>query len=306
MSKPLPRLPSVRDLIKLYGLSAKSQLSQNFILDKNITDKIARCADINPAQAAVIEVGPGPGLLTRSLLDLGVQRMVVVEKDARFLPTLHQLADAAGGRLKVIHGDMLRVKHDQLLELLGQTPARSVDQDVRFHLVGNLPFSVATPLLAQWLNHLSQKSGIFANPDTSMTLMFQDEVAQRIVAPVATSPRGRLSIAAQSLCHTHIAYPLSASVFVPQPKVNAAVVGLTPLREPLLKVPFSQLEHVTRFLFSSRRKTLRRTIKNLDPQYLPLIDQCGIDANLRAQDLTTEEFNTFAEVLMQAKVPLPP
>ncbi|KAJ1990868.1 hypothetical protein H4R33_001573 [Dimargaris cristalligena] len=302
--RPLPRLPAVRDLIKLYGLSAQSQLSQNFILDKNITDKIARCADIGPSESVIVEVGPGPGLLTRSLLDLGIENMVAVEKDSRFLPTLSQLADASDSRLKVIQGDMLTVQHDDILKALGLTIPQTKIKQV--HILGNLPFSVATPLLAQWLGGLSARTGIFASFETSMTLMFQKEVAERIVAPVSTSPRGRLSVAAQSLCHTNLVYRVPADSFVPRPKVDAAVVHLVPLRESLLKVTFPELEHVSRFLFSSRRKTLRRIMKNLDSEAPAVLDQCQMDGNLRPQDLTNEAFNTLARAIVDSKLTLPP
>ncbi|KAJ1913230.1 hypothetical protein IWQ60_009294 [Tieghemiomyces parasiticus] len=303
-SRGLPRLPAVRDLIKLYGLSAKSQLSQNFILDKNVTDKIAKCANIIPENSVVVEVGPGPGLLTRSLLDLGVRNLVAVEKDRRFVPALEQLAEASGGRLKIIQGDMLKVDHMDILARFGNPTSQ--DSDTTLHLVGNLPFSVATPLLAQWLGRLWEKSGFFARHQSAMTLMFQKEVADRIVAPVSTSPRGRLSVAAQSLCRARLAYNLPGSSFVPRPKVDAAVVHLTPLDQPLLAVTFAELEHVSRFLFSSRRKTLRRIMRNWDDRGLVCLEESDLDANVRPQDLTTEQFNRLAASIVRSNLVMPP
>ncbi|KAJ1928554.1 hypothetical protein IWQ60_001929 [Tieghemiomyces parasiticus] len=269
-SRGLPRLPAVRDLIKLYGLSAKSQLSQNFILDKNVTDKIAKCANIIPESSVVVEVGP----------------------------------EASGGRLKVIQGDMLKVDHMDILARFGNPTSQ--DPDTTLHLVGNLPFSVATPLLAQWLGRLWEKSGFFARHQSAMTLMFQKEVADRIVAPVSTSPRGRLSVAAQSLCRARLAYNLPGSSFVPRPKVDAAVVHLTPLDQPLLAVTFAELEHVSRFLFSSRRKTLRRIMRNWDDRGLVCLEESDLDANVRPQDLTTEQFNRLAASIVRSNLVMPP
>ncbi|KAJ1984770.1 hypothetical protein H4R34_000458 [Dimargaris verticillata] len=301
--KPLPRLPTVRDLIKLYGLGAKSQLGQNFILDKNVTDKIVRCADISDPDSAVLEVGPGPGLLTRSLLETGVRAVIAVEKDARFLPSLNQLADATDSRLKIINEDVLKLDYAQVLEALNThtVPGSPVQT---LHIMGNLPFNIATPLLLQWLHALSTSSGIFGHMNTSFTLMFQKELAERLVAPPGTGNRGRLSITVQSLCHAKMAYQLPSTSFVPRPKVDAGVVHLTPRPTSLLQVPLSSLEYVMRFFFSYRRKTLGRIIKNLDAQYLPWLDACDLDPQLRPQDLTNEQANQLAKVVIESKVAL--
>ncbi|CAO3703912.1 unnamed protein product [Rhizopus stolonifer] len=167
----LPRLPSIRELIKIYGLSAKSRFSQNFILDKNITDKIVRTAQISKNTPLVVEVGPGPGLLSRFIIDSGAKDIVAVEKDDRFIPTLNQLSEASGNRFRTIHGDALTVHYQ---EILSHTP---LDSDLPIHIIGNLPFNIATPLLFQWLHQRANQQALFGEKnDVWLTLMFQKEV----------------------------------------------------------------------------------------------------------------------------------
>lgn len=254
----LPRLPAVRDLVQLYGLKARSQLSQNFILDKNITDKIVRSSQTQYApDSLVVEVGPGPGLLTRSLLDAGVQRLIAVEKDSRFLPSLHQLAEASDHRLTILHGDMLKVTPEDIQALL---PAHTKPSSL--HIVGNLPFGIASPLLITWLRGIYGSSDLFSlAPPASLTLMFQKEVANRLVAPVRTPGRGRLSVMTQAICDPHISYKVPARIFVPSPDVDASIVHLVPSEQRLLQGSYKHLEDLVRFCFSKRRKTLGHTLR---------------------------------------------
>ncbi|KAG0212705.1 Dimethyladenosine transferase 1, mitochondrial [Mortierella sp. GBA30] len=266
--RKLPPLPPIRDLIRVYGLSASQKFSQNFILDKNVTDTIAQHAKISTQDDLVVEVGPGPGLLTRSILDAGARRVVVVEKDPRFLPTLQQLAEASDQRLGIIMGDMLKLDHANILKAASalhnpptdissaaSSTSRSTEQDdmdldqkqydeywrpmdghhASIRLLGNLPFGVASPLLIQWLKMMALRQGIFqAENKVSMTLMFQKEVAEGIVAPPSHPQRSRLSVMAQALCNVKMAYKLSSGVFVPKPKVDAAVVHFEKKAEPLV------------------------------------------------------------------------
>lgn len=270
-SNLLPPLLSVRDIIRLYGLTARSQLSQNFLLDLNITgacaslqsgrrrahgerrlDRIVRCV---PAieNAVVVEVGPGPGSLTRSLLQSKAHCVIGVEKDARFMPSLHvrsramtaqcaidaslgrqMLADASRGRFHPIQGDILEATHSSLLDAVNAQMAKGSS----LRLVGNLPFNVATPLLIKWLRMLSYRQGIFApDRDVSMTLMFQKEVAQRMIAPPRRPERGRLAILAQHLCHVSTVYDIPRTAFVPRPDVTATVVNLSPRPKPYAGTP---------------------------------------------------------------------
>ncbi|KAF9343382.1 Dimethyladenosine transferase 1, mitochondrial [Mortierella sp. AD094] len=269
--KTLPPLPPIRDLIRVYGLSANQKFSQNFILDKNVTDTIVRHAKISPQDDLVVEVGPGPGLLTRSILDAGARRVVVVEKDNRFVPALQQLSEASDQRLGIIMGDMLQLDHADIFKAArelsvsplissapttAKTTTNNPDQSSQDHydqtvdsnilrplddnnatirLLGNLPFGVASPLLIQWLKMMALRQGIFqANNKVSMTLMFQKEVAEGIAAPPGHPQRSRLSIMAQSICNVKMAYKVPSGVFVPKPKVDAAVVHFEKKEEPLM------------------------------------------------------------------------
>ncbi|KAL7749721.1 COPII coat GTPase [Sorochytrium milnesiophthora] len=292
----LKRLPTVKDIIRIYGLRAQAELSQNFILDQNVTDKIASLVNRDRLpwdDSLVVEVGPGPGLLTRSLIQAGAKRMVVVEKDARFLPTLQQLAEATGGEMKIIHGDVLKTPHEHILAAAGRMPKR-------IHIVGNLPFSVATPLLFSLLEHCFYRRGLFAGspPPVDMTLMFQHEVAARITAPVSTPSRSRISVMAQAVCDVDYTYTVPAKVFVPKPKVDAGVVTFRPLVQSMLQdVPLEALETAARFAFSTRRKIVKNALSmHISEQdtVARLLDASGIDGQLRAQDISTEAFFTEA------------
>lgn len=294
----MAKLPTVRDLVKLYGLSAKATLSQNFIFDKNITDKIVRCAGITAKDALVVEVGPGPGLLTRSILDTNVSNVIALEKDERFLPSLQQLADTADNRLKILQGDALKMPQNKILELANLV---ANEPSQRVHIVGNLPFNVATPLLIQWLQQLNRKEGLFGNADVWMTLMFQKEVAQRICAPINTSERGRLAVIAQTLCKAQIPYVVPSTAFLPKPKVDAAIVHLQPL--PSQDIPYSLLEDILRFFFTRKRKATSH-ILNLLQSKLELAEPIlsDIPSNARPENITNEQFVALANTLRAAGV----
>ncbi|KAJ1806453.1 hypothetical protein LPJ56_005126 [Coemansia sp. RSA 2599] len=304
----LPKLPSIRDLIRIYNLKAKQQLSQNFIMDKNITDKIVSLAGLELDRALCVEVGPGPGLLTRSILDSGAQNVIAVEKDPRFIPTLRQLQEASDGRFDVLLGDMLKIDHSHITQSglqLGSNADGHIQSFDHVHLLGNLPFGVATPMLIQWLQLLSLKQGIFGSSNVSMSLMFQKEVGDRIVAGASDSARGRLSVVSQSICDAFKVYNVPASGFVPRPKVDATVVQLRPLEKPLLRSSLSTLEHVVRFSFMKRRKMLARIFKDWDPERIALLEECEIDPTLRPQDVSTEKFCQLAHIIEQRGIKLP-
>ncbi|KAJ1786456.1 hypothetical protein LPJ59_005928 [Coemansia sp. RSA 2399] len=306
--KKLPKLPSIRELVRLYNLRAKQQLSQNFIMDKNVTDKIVSLAGLELNNALCVEVGPGPGLLTRSILDHGASTVVAVEKDERFGPTLQQLQEASDGRLRVLLGDMLKIDHQQIIDNGLKLRSGNGEKSEPFeyvHLLGNLPFNVATPLLIQWLHFLSMQQGIFGAPNVSMTLMFQKEVADRITATVSESSRGRLSIVAQSLCDAFRLYNVPGTSFVPRPKVDASVVQLRPLEKPLLQSSLKTLEHLTRFTFMKRRKMLARIFKDWDSNQLALLEECEIEPTLRPQDVPTDKFCLLAGIIEQRGIKLP-
>ena len=269
----LADLPSLRESLDEHGLSAKKSFGQHFLLDLNITRKIARLAGPLEGQT-VIEVGPGPGGLTRALLEAGAQ-VIAVEKDPRFLPLLAELAGAAPGRLTLIEGDALTVDEAQLLD---GKPG---------HVVSNLPYNVGTPLLIKWLTGPWRPK--------SMTLMFQREVAQRIAAQAGDDAYGRLAVISQALATAQVVMDLPARAFTPPPKVASAVVRLDPLASPPGAGLIKALEQVTAAAFGQRRKMLRSSLKALGGE--AFCAKADIDSNLRAEVVDIAGFLKLAASL---------
>jgi len=276
---PLMALPPLREVIARFGLSARKQLGQNFILDLNLTRRIARAAG-DLSTGTTIEIGPGPGGLTRALLLEGAAKVVAIEKDTRCLAALAELADASKGRLHLIEADALQTCYADI----GETPRR---------IVANLPYNIATPLLIGWLGSIA------ANPKTldSLTLMFQQEVAERLYAIPATKAYGRLSVLTQWLCDCRPLFLIAPSAFVPPPKVTSAVVQLVPLGQPRAEAKLPMLERVTAAAFGQRRKTLRQALKSLGVPAQDLLARADIDGRRRGETLTVEEFCALARTL---------
>ncbi|KAF9190830.1 Dimethyladenosine transferase 1, mitochondrial [Haplosporangium sp. Z 11] len=291
---------------------------------------IAQHGKISVKDDLVVEVGPG------------ARRVIVVEKDPRFMPTLQQLTEASDYRLGVIMGDMLKLDHSlifkeatnissapesglhiatqatQATQASDLTPEEQLqipldDQNATIRLLGNLPFGVASPLLVQWLKMMALRQGIFqAQNQVTMTLMFQKEVAEGIVAPPNHPQRSRLSIMAQALCNVKMAYKLPASVFVPRPKVDAAVVHFEPKAKPLMPGSVEKLEDVARYYFNKRRKTMGHNTARMAkaaPHVKPILDEWiaegGWDMNMRTQEVSTEQFCALARKLDQAQIKIP-
>ncbi|MDR3506528.1 MAG: 16S rRNA (adenine(1518)-N(6)/adenine(1519)-N(6))-dimethyltransferase RsmA [Caulobacteraceae bacterium] len=278
----LADLPPLRESLESHGLFAKKSFGQHFLLDLNITRKIARLA--GPLEGcAVIEVGPGPGGLTRALLEAGA-RVIAVEKDPRFLPLLAELADAApAGALTVIEADALAVDEQALAaEHAPGLPVR---------VVSNLPYNVGTPLLIKWL------TGPF-KPEL-MALMFQKEVAQRITAGVGDEAYGRLAVIAQALTKAAIVMEAPARAFTPPPRVDSAVVRLVPLADPPPAKVIAALETVTAAAFGQRRKMLRASLKQLGGE--TLCAAAGIEADRRAETVPVEGFLKLAQVVLNRR-----
>ena len=274
----LADLPPLRESLEPYGLVANKGFGQHFLLDLNITRKIARLAGADESMA-VIEIGPGPGGLTRALLETGA-RVIAVEKDARFLPLLETIAHAADGRLTLIHADALAVDEAALVAEHGAgLPAR---------IVANLPYNVGTPLLIKWL------TGPF-RPE-AMALMFQKEVAERIVAGVGDDAYGRLAVISQALCEAAIVMVLPARAFTPPPKVDSAVVSLKPLPTRPRDALIGALERVTAAAFGQRRKMLRSSLKGLGGA--DLCDAAGLEPDRRAETIPVAGFLALAEALI--------
>jgi 16S rRNA (adenine1518-N6/adenine1519-N6)-dimethyltransferase len=267
-------LPPLRDSLAGHGLLANKAFGQHFLLDLNVTRKIARLA--GPLEGeAVIEVGPGPGGLTRALLEAGA-RVIAVEKDARFLPLLAELSDAAGdSALTVVEADAL---HADEAALLGGR---------RGHVVSNLPYNVGTPLLIKWLTGDWRPA--------SMTLMFQKEVADRIAAAAGDEAYGRLSVIAQAVCTARVVMDLPAKAFTPPPKVASAVVRLDPHPQPLDPALVRKLERVTAAAFGQRRKMLRASLKALGGE--ALCRSAGIEPDARAETIDVAGFLRLAAAL---------
>ncbi len=279
----LAALPPLREALAEHGLMANKGLGQHFLLDLNITRKIARLA--GPLDHCVtIEVGPGPGGLTRALLEAGA-RVIAVEKDPRFLPLLAELQAAAPGRLTVVQADALEVDERAL--------ADAVEPGAPVRIVANLPYNVGTPLLIKWL------TGPLA-PE-SMSLMFQKEVAQRIAARVGASAYGRLAVIAQAVAEAEIVMDLPARAFTPPPKVASAVARLTPRADRPSEVLLSALEKVTREAFGQRRKMLKSSLKLLGGS--ELCEAAAINPEARAETIDVAGFLRLAQQLAAQPAP---
>ena len=262
-------------MIAKFDLAAKKSLGQNFLLDLNLTRKIARAAGA-PEGGVFYEVGPGPGGLTRALLMEGAQKVVAVERDARCLPALAEIAQAFPGQLEVIPGDAMDIDAAALFP----NGAR---------IAANLPYNVGTALLIEWLT--STQWPPFWK---SCTLMFQKEVAQRIVAQPGTEHYGRLAVLAGWRTHAKILFDVPRQAFVPPPKITSAVVRLEPLAEPAAPCAIAALERVSAAAFGQRRKMLRQSLKSLSPDAEARITAAGIAPTARPEDLTISQFAALA------------
>jgi 16S rRNA (adenine1518-N6/adenine1519-N6)-dimethyltransferase len=262
-------------VIGRFGLRADKRLGQHFLLDPQLLAKIARAAGDLRGQT-VLEVGPGPGGLTRALLDAGAARVIAIERDPRCVAALAELAATAAGRLEVIAADALSVD-----------PAGLGVADLV--AVANLPYNIGTALLLRWLDRID----LFA----SLTLMFQREVAERLAAAPGTAAYGRLSVMAQWLCEVRILLHLPARAFVPPPQVASALVGLRPRPQPLAPADKRQLERVARAAFGQRRKMLRSSLKGVSAAPDALLAAAGVTPTARAEDLDVDGFCRLARCL---------
>jgi len=269
-------LPPLRDVITRHGLDAKKALGQNFLLDLNLTQKIARTA--GPLEdVTVIEVGPGPGGLTRAILSLGAKKVIAIERDSRCLPALAEISDFYPGRLEVIEGDALKTPFE---DLVTEGPVK---------IIANLPYNVGTQLLVNWL--LPEAWPPFYQ---SMTLMFQREVGLRIVADADDDHYGRLGVLCGWRTNARMAFDVSPQAFSPPPKVTSSVVHLEPIENPI-PCSAADLEKVTMAAFGQRRKMLRQSVKSIGGE--ALLARAEIDPKRRAETLSVEEFCRLANCL---------
>ncbi|MBD8553060.1 16S rRNA (adenine(1518)-N(6)/adenine(1519)-N(6))-dimethyltransferase RsmA [Rhizobium sp. CFBP 8762] len=272
----LDGLPPLRDVVQKHGLDARKALGQNFLFDLNLTQKIARTAG-SLKDTTVIEVGPGPGGLTRAILSMEAKKVIAVERDPRCLPVLQEISNHYPGRLEVIEGDALKTDFETLVT---EGPVK---------IIANLPYNVGTQLLVNWL--LPQTWPPFYD---SMTLMFQREVGERIVAQAGDDAYGRLGVLAGWRTDAHMAFDVPAQAFSPPPKVTSTVVHLVPKTNPIV-CDASQLEKVTLAAFGQRRKMLRQSLKPLGGE--TLLNKANIDPQRRAETLSIEEFCKLANLL---------
>jgi 16S rRNA (adenine1518-N6/adenine1519-N6)-dimethyltransferase len=270
-------LPTLREALEAHDLWANKRLGQHFLLDMNITRRIARIAG-DLRDKAVIEIGPGPGGLTRALLEAGAQ-VIAIEKDERFLPLLEPLIDWSGGRLRIVHGDALRIDQS---ELAG---------GARGAVVSNLPYNIGSELLVRWL-----KAGAWRG---DMTLMFQKEVAQRIVARPGGEAYGRLAVLAQARCAARLEFTVPARAFTPPPKVDSAIVRL--LDRPDAYPHLDALERVTAAAFGQRRKMLRSALKTLTQRAETLLEDAQIEPTARAEEIDQAGFRRLADAWFKAR-----
>ena len=268
-------LPSLSETVKTHGLGANKKLGQHFLLDMNLTDKIARLAE-PLAGHSVAEIGPGPGGLTRALLLRGAEKLIAIEMDERFIPALAEIGDQSEGRLEIAQGDAL--KYDIAANLAA--PRK---------IVANLPYNVGTKMLINWIT----ASPIFWN---QLVLMFQLEVAQRVVAAPGEAHYGRLAVLCQSVAQCRLAFEVPATAFTPPPKVDSAVIVLDPLETPFEDL--KTLGRVTQAAFGQRRKMLRRSLRLLAEQSgLVLedwIEGCGVNPKARPETLPVSAFQALA------------
>ncbi|MEK9880543.1 MAG: 16S rRNA (adenine(1518)-N(6)/adenine(1519)-N(6))-dimethyltransferase RsmA [Paracoccaceae bacterium] len=273
----IDQLPPLREVIAQHNLSAQKSLGQNFLLDLNLTSKIARQAG-DLTRSDVLEIGPGPGGLTRGLLAEGARRVIAIEKDRRCIAALEDIQKAYPDRLEILEGDALSIN-----------PLEHLTGPVK--VVANLPYNVGTELLIRWLTPTRWPPFW-----TSLTLMFQKEVAERIVAPVASKAYGRLALLSQWRTDANIVMNLPPSAFTPPPKVSSAVVHLTALNAPRFEAEAAVLEKTVAKAFNQRRKMLRSSLKGLTPDLEEKLNAAGISPTLRAEQVSLEQFCALARL----------
>jgi len=266
---------STSKLIKKYDLRAKKSLGQNFILDKNFTDKIVKLAG-NIKDKEILEIGPGPGSLTQSILSQKPKKLIAVERDDRCLKLLEEIKDYYQIPFEIIDGDALEIDETNLFPN-------------KFSIIANLPYNIGTVLIFKWLK-------IYQNI-SSMHLMLQKEVADRITAKQGDKNYGRLAIMVNFLCETKTVLKVDKSVFSPPPKVTSAIIEIIPRQKPLFDANFKKLERVTAAAFSQRRKMIKSSLKSVFKNPEEILEKCNINSNLRAENLSVEDFCKLSDKL---------
>jgi 16S rRNA (adenine1518-N6/adenine1519-N6)-dimethyltransferase len=297
---PIDDLPPLREVIRRHHLSAKKSLGQNFLLDLNLTARIARAA--GPlSDVTIVEIGPGPGGLTRALLAEGARRVIAIERDTRAVAALGEIAEHYPGRLRVVAADAVELDVREYLDHGAPVQIASNEQrsgtvaeaaQATARVVANLPYNIATKLLISWL-----KTEPWPPWYDQLVLMFQREVAERIVAKPGNKSYGRLAVITQWRCEPKILFDVAASAFVPPPKVTSCLIRIVPRRAPL-PCDGRILERVTEAAFGQRRKMLRQSLKSLKVDPLWLLERAGLDPTARAEDISVAGFVALTRAVM--------
>lgn len=280
LAEKINSLPSLRDTVEAHGLMAKKSLGQNFLLDRNITDKIIRTSLEHQNKKSfegefVFEVGPGPGGLTRAVLSASPQKLTVVEMDERCIAIMNEIKDIVGDKIEIINGDALK---QDFSKFSGQPK----------NIVSNLPYNISVPLLIGWLKNI--------NAYDSLTLMFQKEVADRITAPTNCKDYGRISILSQLLCKVERLFDINPNCFVPAPKIWSTVVLFRPSEQKIPLQDIEKIEKITTLAFNQRRKMIRQSLKSL-PNLEEKCKKLNLDLTLRAEQITPQQYLSLAQML---------
>lgn len=293
----LPPLPTPRDLVKLYRVRAMKQLSQNFLMDMRLSDKIVKMAG-KLQDGHVVEVGPGPGGLTQAIIRRQPKKLIVVEKDSRFTPTLQLLAEtfaSVNGQMDIVLDDIMKINMSNIFP--EEEKREWNDKCPNIHLIGNLPFSVSTPLIVRWLQDISEHGGAWSMGRTPMTLTFQKEVAERLVAEASGEQRCRLSVMAQAWTKPILKFVIPGKAFVPKPDVDVGVVKFIPLITPRTKHDFKLFEKITRHMFSFRQKHSINCARTLFPVHcqnelaMIMFKLVDLDPTIKPYELTVEDMS---------------
>uniref|UniRef100_A0A0N4ZNR9 rRNA adenine N(6)-methyltransferase n=1 Tax=Parastrongyloides trichosuri TaxID=131310 RepID=A0A0N4ZNR9_PARTI len=299
----LPPLPSLKDFIHMYRLRAKKILSQNYLMDMNLTRKIVRKSG-RMNEAHVIEIGPGPGGITRAILENNnVKSLDVVEIDQRFIPPLQHLGEASEGRLHIHREDILKIDiMDIWKDYLSEKKSwMDVNECDNFHIIGNLPFNIASPLIIKFLKDMSYRRGAWEFGRVPLTLTFQKEVGKRICSIIDSKSRSRISIMSQYISQPEYLFEIPGSCFVPSPKVDVAVIRFIPRIEPLIPCSFELVEKIARHIFHYRQKYVVKCIKTLYPKELSnklsekLLIKCNIDERTTSYRLGMIDFSRICQ-----------
>eukprot|EP00088_Acartia_fossae_P031782 TRINITY_DN325_c0_g1_i1.p1 TRINITY_DN325_c0_g1~~TRINITY_DN325_c0_g1_i1.p1 ORF type:complete len:346 (+),score=57.92 TRINITY_DN325_c0_g1_i1:1118-2155(+) len=290
----IPPWPTVNDILRMYNIRAQKKLSQNFIMDPKLLNRIAkRCGDLENKH--VVEVGPGPGGITRAILGQGAVRCAVIEKDPRFIESLEYLNHMCGHRMDIHMGDVLSFNMEKLFPDYLRKDWEGEVPDIR--VVGNLPFNVSTPLIVKWMQAIAERRNIFSYGRVPLVLTFQHEVAQRIIAPPLDVERSRLSVICQNYARCEYEFMIDPGAFVPKPEVHVGVVSIKPLLKPYIDLPFPLVNKVVTFVFRGKQKYVSKSLGQLFPTRLEkymgpkVADLAGIDNKRKAISLTMEELN---------------